>query len=83
MEYLFQLVLIIIVCNHLCTHVNLQTNENLKIHLRASPFSHHTKHLGNLPQNTNRVISSPHGAKEVLQKHDQIFSNKTIPDTGL
>jgi len=36
-----------------------------------------------LGSTTTIVISSPHGAKEVVQKHDQIFSNKTIPNTGL
>ncbi|BAT97803.1 hypothetical protein VIGAN_09135900 [Vigna angularis var. angularis] len=34
-----------------------------------------------LGSTTTIVISSPHVAKEVLQKHDQIFSNRTIPDT--
>ncbi|QCE02882.1 Cytochrome P450 [Vigna unguiculata] len=34
-----------------------------------------------LGSTTTIVISSPHVAREVLQKNDQIFSNRTIPDT--
>ncbi|XP_061347279.1 geraniol 8-hydroxylase-like [Gastrolobium bilobum] len=34
--------------------------------------------LGNI---TTIVISSPQIAKEVLHKHDQIFANRTVPDT--
>ncbi|KAH1068287.1 hypothetical protein GLYMA_03G021200v4 [Glycine max] len=34
-----------------------------------------------LGKTTTIVISSPQVAKEVLQKHDQIFANRTVPDT--
>ncbi|KAK2972544.1 hypothetical protein RJ640_014268 [Escallonia rubra] len=36
----------------------------------------------NLGTRTTIVISSPGIAKEVLHKHDQVFSSRTIPDTG-
>ena len=35
-----------------------------------------------LGSRTTTVISSPDLAKEALQKHDQVFSSRTIPDTA-